>query len=214
MAIQRNRMGNSMANSKGFSLLEVMVTLLILSVGLLGLAGLQAQSLRFNHFALMRGQASMLAYAMADRMRANRFAIVTDAGNYVGSYNETDTGNYQAPADNLGCTQTTPGGTATNCTINQMAAHDRFQWDADLALYLASGQGRVCVDATPASVACDNLCINPANGVAAACATNFIIPIVITVMWDETRTNVTGTGCDPDNATDLKCFSVGFEVSP
>lgn len=209
MAIQLNRMDNS----KGFSLLEVMITLLILSVGLLGLAGLQAQSLRFNHFSFMRGQSSMLAYAMADRMRANRFAVVTNAGNYVGAYNETDGGNYQAPNNN-GCTQATPGGTATNCTINQMAAHDRFQWDADLALYLASGQGRVCVDATPASVACDNLCINPANGVAAACATNFIIPIVITVMWDETRTNVTGTGCVPDNAADLKCFSVGFEVSP
>jgi type IV pilus assembly protein PilV len=190
-----------------------MITLLILSVGLLGLAGLQAQSLRFNHFAFMRGQASILAYAMADRMRANRFAIVTDAGNYVGSYNETDTGgNYQAPNDN-GCTQPN-GGTATNCTINQMAAHDRIQWDADLALYLASGQGRVCVDATPTSVACDNLCINPANGAAAACATNFIIPFVITVRWDETRTNVTGTGCNPDVATDLKCFSTGFRVSP
>ena len=214
MAIQRNRMGNSMANSKGFSLLEVMVTLLILSVGLLGLAGLQAQSLRFNHFAFMRGQASMLAYAMADRMRANRFAVVTDAGNYVGSYNETDTGgNYQAPFNNS-CTQSTPGGTATNCTINQMAAHDRLQWDLDLTNALASGQGVVCVDATPNTVACDNLCINPANGAAAACATNFIIPYVITVRWDETRTNVTGTGCDPDNAADLKCFSTSFEVSP
>jgi len=51
---------NSKGNSKGFSLLEVMITLLILSVGLLGLAGLQAQSLRFNHFAFMRGQASII----------------------------------------------------------------------------------------------------------------------------------------------------------
>jgi type IV pilus assembly protein PilV len=186
-----------------------------MSVGLLGLAGLQAQSLRFNHFAFMRGQASMLAYAMADRMRANRFAIVTEAGNYVGSYNETDTGgNYQGPNNN-GCTQTTPGGTATNCTINQMAAHDRLQWDADLAQYLASGEGRVCVDTTPASADdCDNLCINPADGLAAACATNFIIPFVITVRWDETRTNVTGDGCDPDDPDDLKCFSMGFEVTP
>jgi len=203
---------NSKGNSKGFSLLEVMITLLILSVGLLGLAGLQAQSLRFNHFAFMRGQASILAYAMADRMRANSLAIVTDAGNYVGAYNETDGGHYQGP-NNSCCTQATPGGTATNCTINQMAAHDRFEWDADLALYLASGEGRVCVDATPASVACDNLCINPANGAAAACATNFIIPFVITVRWDETRTNPTGTGCDPTDDDDLKCFSTGFQVS-
>ncbi len=203
--------------ANGFSLLEVLITMVILSIGLLGLAGLQVQSLRFNHYAFMRSQASMLAYAMADRMRANRFAIVSAASSYIGFYNETDTGgNYQAPA-NGGCTQTTPGGTATNCSITQMAAHDRAEWNADLGQFLAGGQGLVCVDSdgdATTTPACDNLCIDPSDNTAKACATGFIIPYAITVRWDETRTGVTGTGCDPDDGTDLKCFTTSFQVTP
>jgi type IV pilus assembly protein PilV len=203
-------------NSKGFSLLEVLVTLVILSVGLLGLAGLQAQGLRFNHFAYMRGQTSALAYAMSDRMRANRFAIVSATGNYVGFYNEKDTlGNYPTTQLN-GCTQTTPSGTAANCTIVQMAAHDRAEWDAELGLFLAQGQGQVCVDATPDSLVCDNMCIHPVENTAVACtAAGLIIPFVITVRWDEgDGGSATGLGCDPDVATDLKCFQTNFQVTP
>jgi len=205
------------SNSKGFSLLEVLITLLILAVGLLGLAGLQAQSLRFNHFAYLRGQAATLAYAMADRMRANRFAILSATGDYVGYYNEKDTGgNYQAPANN-GCTQTTPSGSVTNCTVAQMAAHDRAEWNTELSQFLASGQGQICVDSDgdpKTTPACDNLCIDPSDNTAKACATGFIIPYVITVMWDESGTGVTGTGCDPDNANDLKCFYTSFQITP
>ena len=202
-------------NSNGFSLLEVLVTLLILSVGLLGLAGLQVQGLRFNHFAYMRGQTSALAYAMADRMRANRFAIVSATGDYVGFYNETDAGGNYPTIQLNGCTQTTPGGTATNCSITQMAAHDRAEWDAELGLFLTGGQGRVCVDATPATLACDNQCIDPSDDSIAACTTaGFIIPFVITVRWDESGAGATGLGCDPDVSTDLKCFSTAFQVTP
>ena len=45
--------------SKGFSLLEVMVALLVLSIGLLGLAGLQTFSLKFNHQSYERTQATL-----------------------------------------------------------------------------------------------------------------------------------------------------------
>jgi len=57
---------------RGFSLIEVLVALLVLSIGLLGLAALQVQGLRFNHDALVRTQATNLAYDIVDRMRANR----------------------------------------------------------------------------------------------------------------------------------------------
>lgn len=57
---------------KGLSLIEVLVTLLITSVGLLGLAALQARSLQFNHGAYLRSQANILAYDIADRMRLNK----------------------------------------------------------------------------------------------------------------------------------------------
>ncbi|HDQ41683.1 MAG TPA: type IV pilus modification protein PilV [Desulfonatronum sp.] len=56
----------------GFSLLEVLVGLIILAVGLLGLAGLQVMSLRQNNDAYLRSQATLMAYDILDRMRANR----------------------------------------------------------------------------------------------------------------------------------------------
>lgn len=55
----------------GFSLIEVMVAALVLSIGLIGLAGLQAVSLRQNQSAFMRSQVSAMVYDLADRMRAN-----------------------------------------------------------------------------------------------------------------------------------------------
>lgn len=60
----------------GFTLLEVMISLLILSIGLLGIAALQANSLKINHGAYQRSQAIFLAYDMMDRLRANRTAAL------------------------------------------------------------------------------------------------------------------------------------------
>ena len=60
----------------GFTLLEVMISLLILSIGLLGIAALQANSLKTNHGAYQRTQAIFLTYDMMDRLRANRTAAL------------------------------------------------------------------------------------------------------------------------------------------
>lgn len=65
---------------RGAGLVEVMVALVILAVGLLGIAGLQLASLQNNHSAALRSQAITLCYDALDRMRANR-----DAAN-VGDY--------------------------------------------------------------------------------------------------------------------------------
>ncbi len=58
--------------SEGFSLVEVLVGLIILAIGLLGLAGLQMQALRNNNSAYLRSQATILAYDIMDRMRISR----------------------------------------------------------------------------------------------------------------------------------------------
>ena len=65
---------------RGATLIEVLVAVVVLSIGLLGLAGLQVTSLQSNHSAYMRSQASLLAYDLADRMRAARSA--TEGGAY------------------------------------------------------------------------------------------------------------------------------------
>ena len=66
--------------TRGFTLIEALVALLVLSIGLLGVAALQLTSLRSNHGSAMRSQATFLAYDIIDRMRANRAAAL--AGNY------------------------------------------------------------------------------------------------------------------------------------
>ena len=64
----------------GFTLIEVMISVFVLAVGLLGLAGLQMAGLKSNHSAQLRTQAIVQTYDIIDRMRINK--IVAKAGGY------------------------------------------------------------------------------------------------------------------------------------
>ena len=120
----------SINNSKGFTLLEVLIAVLILSIGLLGIAGLQAKGLQFNHSAYLRTQATFLAYDISDRMRANIVGV--DAGNY----------NNGTASQHTNCITAS----TSSCTPAIMAGHDLYEWNTTLASALPSGQGIVCVD--------------------------------------------------------------------
>ena len=144
---------------RGFTLLEILITVLIMSIGLLGLAGLQVTSLKNNHSSYQRTQVTLLAYDIVDRMRSNPTAIAT--GNYVakGSYTVTASGSthtISAPAATAGCT------TTAGCTVSAMASTDINQWRVLLADKLPGGEGVICLDATPddgtsaGSHSCDN----------------------------------------------------------
>jgi type IV pilus assembly protein PilV len=71
----------------GFSLMEVLIAMLVLAVGLLGVAALQANALKTNQSAYLRTQATFLAYDMIDRLRANRAAAL--AGEYELNMSQT-----------------------------------------------------------------------------------------------------------------------------
>lgn len=120
-----------MTNNKGFTLIEVLVTVIILAVGLLGIAGLQAVGLRNNQSALLRTQATQCAYDMADRMRTNSLGF--------------SAGNYDQPAS----TAVSNCGTTTGCTPAQMATNDMSVWSTVLSDTLPAGVGIVCLDSTP-----------------------------------------------------------------
>lgn len=112
---------------QGFGLVESLVALVVVSVGMIGIAALYGQGLSASRTALYRTQAVNLASDMADRIRLNRMAGPAYEG---------------AAADN----NCEPAG--VSCTPAQMAAHDLWVWGNDLAQQLPNGNG--AVDYTPA----------------------------------------------------------------
>jgi type IV pilus assembly protein PilV len=146
----------------GFSLIEVLISALILSIGLVGVAGLQAVSLKNNQSAYMRSQATALAYDLADRMRTNVAAA---------------NGGFYDPA--LASVSATCG-TITGCSSQQLAQNDLSEWAAALDANLPLGTGFVCIDSTPydGSGVGDPQC--DGNG------SNFSIK----VWWDDNRDGV------------------------
>jgi type IV pilus assembly protein PilV len=126
------RIKHSRNKQQGFTLLEVLIALLVLSIGLLGLAALQTTGLRSNEMASMRTTSTMLAYDISDRMRANSQGII-DSDYVIGSG---------------AVTGTIPDCTATDCTTAQMATFDLSQWKTAVAL-LPGGLGDITQTAGP-----------------------------------------------------------------
>lgn len=71
----------SLRRQNGLNLLEVLIAALVLSVGLLGLAGLQVSSLKTAQNASFKQQATFVIYELLERMRSNRQAVL--AGDYA-----------------------------------------------------------------------------------------------------------------------------------
>lgn len=129
------------SNEQGFTLIEILVTLFILAVGLLGLAGLLFEGMRNNQGAYLRTQASILAYDMADRMRANR--LPAENGDY-GPFSTTAVQSTTLPS----CV-----GAATGCSPADRVTADQLEWTqqvqgtgSDMAM-LPGGEGTIAFDA-------------------------------------------------------------------
>ena len=117
-------------SQSGFGLVEALVALVVVSVGMIGIAVLYGQGLGASRTALYRTQAVILASDMADRIRLNR-----RAGN---AYKAGGAGT------NRNCG---PGG--VTCTPTQMAEHDLWVWNTQIDLMLPGADGTV--DYAPAS---------------------------------------------------------------
>ncbi len=101
---------------QGFSLVEVLIALIIMSVGMLGIAGLYVQSMQAGRTSMLRHHAVTLAGDVADRIRANP----TAGAAYTAA----------SGSDNNCVAQ------STNCNVAQMAANDIFVWQAQAAGFL------------------------------------------------------------------------------
>jgi len=108
---------------RGFNLIESLVALVVVSVGMIGIASLYGQGLGAGRTAMFRTQAVNLTADMADRIRVNRQGAAA----------------YGGPAADNGCD---PSGGAS-CTPAQMAAHDLFVWSDQVARQLPNGAGAV-----------------------------------------------------------------------
>lgn len=109
--------------------MEVLIALLVLAIGLLGLAALQTIGIKLNQESYLRSQAVLIAYDIIDRIRAN--PVAKTAGSY-NSIATTDT--FTAPA----CT-----GAGANCTTGDIATYDLASWKARIASTLPMGTGSI-----------------------------------------------------------------------
>jgi type IV pilus assembly protein PilV len=115
----------NLVTTRGFTLIEVLVTLVILMFGLLGIAGLMAKGQRASFEAYQRQQALALANDLAERMRANRaqadaYAVGAPLGTPLGQgiqYN------------NLITDAITDCGAGLTCVPSALATYDLATWD-------------------------------------------------------------------------------------
>ena len=142
---------------QGFSLTEVLITVLVISIGLLGLAVLQAQALKNNSQAYARTQAVLRGYDLAERIRGNPKGF--QQGAYATLASEEENGNAAAAAGAFDDDEDNGQGNASgaskdcgksSCNPAELAAYDLKKWNDLNARLLPSGIGVTCVDSTPA----------------------------------------------------------------
>lgn len=133
-------MNNLICNKQqqGFTLIEVLVTLLILSIGMLGVAGMQVQGMRSGSLATQRLAVVMKAQEIAERIRINSGAV----------------NSYEVGAGGIGVDHGCFNG--KECSSAQLAEYDVYLWKQDLFNVLPSDASATITVVNP----------NPANAVA------------------------------------------------
>ena len=176
--------------SRGVTMIEVLVTVIILSIGLLGLAGLQLTGMRSINSASYRTQAAVLVDDIAERMRANVAAVdnnifmAVDSGAsincnavpapYCGEYYDTGTGAVIA---------------AASCNSTQLASYDISTWYCGVSSSgVLSGGVRSALPQASATITCIDT-DPPAGADADPCTDRS--PHTITLSWSELNPNRT-----------------------
>jgi type IV pilus assembly protein PilV len=151
--------------SRGFTIIEVAIAMLVLSVGLLGVASLQATGMKSTYVSHQRSVAMSQARDLADRIRANL------TGMRLGEYVKTIPSSAPSPdCESAG----------NSCDAAELAQSDLYNWEQTNLQLLPEGQGELtCTDIDPATPAL----LEPGTS------------CLVTLRWDSERTGDTGTGC-------------------
>ncbi|PQA78636.1 type IV pilus modification protein PilV [Rhodoferax sp. TS-BS-61-7] len=128
----------SMSNQRGAGLIEALVAILVLSIGLLGMLGMQTAALKYEQSSWIRSALSSNIASLADRIRANSGSLAT-AYNYTRTYAEERaaieaSATYFDPAKD--CDTTT-------CDAAELATYDLLVWRRDLDQQLPGATGFV-----------------------------------------------------------------------
>ena len=144
---------HAVSKQRGVTLIEVLITLFVLAIGLLGMAGLQATALRATADSGNVGSATRLAYDMVDRVRLEVDPTIVNTFVTASASNQT--------ASNSSACYGTSG-----CTGNARATAEVAEWQRLLAAGLPAGQGNVC-----------------RGTVAAGCTGTATDPVIVLITW-------------------------------
>ncbi len=149
MEMMNQKTINTYPLTGGFTLIEILVTLLVLSIGMLGMATLQSQGQQYTFTAYARTQSNMLAYEIMDKIRLNQSVAkgdVIDNGIAVNTgyiiNGRSDLFCYYKADNNCNCAD-------NNCTNTQLRDYDLGNWYVRLAETLPGGNGNIIARRIP-----------------------------------------------------------------
>ncbi|MGL4576958.1 MAG: type IV pilus modification protein PilV [Burkholderiaceae bacterium] len=127
--VSKQQRAKSATAGQGFSILESLVALVVLSIGVLGVASVQLSTLKLNQVSQQRSVATLAINNITDRMRSNLIGV--RAGNYAFNFDYLSVAANKPAAVN--CT--------TSCTTAQIAQQHLNQWLTELDASLPEGRG-------------------------------------------------------------------------
>nr|WHW29624.1 hypothetical protein [uncultured bacterium] len=131
-------MAANIAVQNGLSLVEILITVLILAIGSLGIASMQIAGLKYSSGSYARSQATHLADDMASRLKSNREEALDLQTN--GSFGASPAYVINSFSSSYTTTENCITGT---CTPAELTSFDKNAWLADIARAIPSGKGRV-----------------------------------------------------------------------
>lgn len=140
---------------KGFSLLEILITIVVLSVGLMGVVSLQLKGAESTNSAYFRSQATLIADELAERMHVNSIAVSNN--NYIDVY-ISPTEKYCDDNRPTPFCESELSSAAVSCSTAEMAVFDTYRAACDVGERLPSG--RLKVDCDEKVLPDENVCID------------------------------------------------------
>lgn len=191
----------SFRTQTGVSLLENLVALLVITIGLLGIAALQIYTLKSGTMSANRLTAIQQANLMADLIRANSSAVFKSAGS---SYP------YDGVTPASAMAMTAPDCVATKCSDVAIAAYDIHNWAVSND-DLLPGETNI----KGGYITRQDLLLaggNVSNAVTTELVSMPRSRYTITIHWDGDRTGAKGINCPPQTDLDMDCFKLEFDI--